>query len=176
MNTLYAIPNYECNLSCRYCDLKNKRVIYNEEKFLEALNSFQGNVVLFGGEPLLFKDRLYRILETGKINSISTNLLLLDSEIAERLNVINIATTWTPKRFNNDTLKTWHEKLEILNEKEIETMLLVTLSEDTIGAEPSKVFEVLKSLEKYSIYAILFEQLLDMFLIFLFLSSRLVLY
>lgn len=161
MNTLYAIPNFECNLACGYCDLKNKRVIYNEEKFLEALKSFQGNVVLFGGEPLLFKDRLYKILETGKINSISTNLLLLDSEIAERLNGINIATTWTPKRFNNDTLKTWHEKLEILNEKKIETMLLVTLSEDTIGTEPLKVFEFLKYLEKYSIGSVLFEQLLD---------------
>ena len=161
MKTLYAIPNFECNLACGYCDLKNKRVIYNEEKFLEALNSFQGNVVLFGGEPFLFKDRLYRILETGKINSISTNLLLLDSEIAEHLNGINIATTWTPKRFNNDTLKTWHEKLEILTEKEIETMLLVTLSEDTIGSEPSTVFKFLKSLEKYSIGSVLFEQLLD---------------
>lgn len=161
MKTLYAIPNFECNLACGYCDLKNKHVIYNEEKFLEALNSFQGNVVLFGGEPFLFKDRLYRILETGKINSISTNLLLLDSEMAERLNGINIATTWTPKRFNNDTLKTWHEKLGILTEKEIETMLLVTLSEDTIGAEPSKVFDFLKSLEKYSICSVLFEQLLD---------------
>ena len=161
MKTLYAIPNFECNLSCEYCDLKNKRVIYNEEKFLDALNSFQGSVVLFGGEPLLFKDRLYRILETDKINSISTNLLLLDRKIAERLNGINIATTWTPARFKNKDLKVWHEKLGILTEKEIEIMLLVTLSGDTIGTEPSKVFDFLKSLEKYSICSVLFEQLLD---------------
>lgn len=161
LKTLYAIPNFECNLSCGYCDLKNKRIIYNEEKFLEVLNNFQGNVVLFGGEPLLFKDRLYRILETDKINSISTNLLLLDKEIAERLKGINIATTWTPARFKNKDLKVWHEKLGILTEKKIEIMLLVTLSGDTIGTEPSKVFNFLQSLEKYSIGSVLFEQLLD---------------
>ena len=118
-------------------------------------------MVLFGGEPLLFKDRLYRILETGKINSISTNLLLLDSEIAERLNGINIATTLIPAIFKKKDLKVWHEKLVILTEKEIEIMLLVTISEDTIGSEPLTVFEFLKSLEKYSICSVLFEQLLD---------------
>ena len=91
LKTLYAIPNFECNLSCDYCDLKDKRVIYNEEKFLETLNSFQGSVVLFGGEPLLFKDRLYRILETGKIDSISTNLLMLDEKTVEYLKKIKLS-------------------------------------------------------------------------------------
>lgn len=161
LKTLYAIPNFECNLSCGYCDLKDKRVIYNEEKFLEALNSFQGSVVLFGGEPLLFKDRLYRILVTGKINSISTNLLMLDEKIAKYLKGINIATTWTPERFNNNSLNTWRKKLKLLTRNKIKTKLLITLSDDTLETDPYKVFDFLKTLEEYSINTVLFEQLLD---------------
>lgn len=161
MKTLYAIPNFECNLACKYCKLKDRRDIYNEEKFLEALERFQGNVVLFGGEPLLFKSRLNKILETGKVNSISTNLLLLDEDIAQKMQGIDVATTWTPKRFSNENLIIWREKLKLLAKYKIETKLLITLSEDTIGTDPSIVFEFLKTLEDYSISTVLFEQLLD---------------
>lgn len=161
LKTLFAIPNFECNLSCGYCELKNRRVQYDEEKFLETLKEFQGNVVLFGGEPLLFRKRLYKILETGKIDSISTNLLLLDRDIAVKFRDINIATTWTPGRFNKEELDIWLEKLEILSEFNIDTKLLVTLSEDTVALEPIKVYDFLKTLEKFSISSVLFEQLLD---------------
>ena len=161
MKTLFAIPNFEGNLNCGYCELKNRRIQYNEAKFLETLKEFQGSVVLFGGEPLLFNKRLQKILETGKIDSISTNLLLLDRDIAEKLRGIAVATTWTPGRFNNEELDIWLQKLKILSELNIDTKLLVTLSEDTIAMKPIAVYEFLKTLEKFSLNSILFEQLLD---------------
>lgn len=161
MKTLYAIPNFECNLSCNYCELKNRHVEYNEEKFLSALDNFYGQIVLFGGEPLLYKSRLFKILETGKIDSISTNLLLLDDEITEKLAGICIATTWTPNRFTEKQLVKWLDNLEALKQHNIDTKLLITLSEDTVSTKPRMVYGFLKSLEKSSITSVLFEMLLD---------------
>lgn len=161
MKTLYAIPNFECNLSCNYCELKDRHVEYNEEKFLSALDNFNGQVILFGGEPLLNKSRLLKILETGKIDSISTNLLLLDEKIAEKLAGISIATTWTPNRFTEKQLDKWIDNLEVLRQNNIDTRLLVTLSEDTVSTKPKMVYGFLKRLGKSSIASVLFEMLLD---------------
>lgn len=161
MKTLYAIPNFECNLSCDYCELKDRYVKYNEKKFLSALDNFDGQIILFGGEPLLDKSRLFKILETNKIDSISTNLLLLDKKTAEKLAEIGIATTWTPNRFTEKQLDKWIDNLEALRQHNIDTKLLITLSEDTVSTKPRMVYEFLKRLEKSSITSVLFEMLLD---------------
>ena len=78
---LYVIPNYECNLKCSHCDIKDLKCEYNEEALIKAIteNTYD-EVILFGGEPTLYYDRLKTCIDTGKITSITTNLIGLTSD------------------------------------------------------------------------------------------------
>lgn len=78
IKTLYAIPWYQCNLKCPHCDVRDTSTEFNPEKFIEELKKVEAeNIVLFGGEPLLHEDWFMKILETGKLTSVSTNLLMM---------------------------------------------------------------------------------------------------
>lgn len=162
VKTLYAIPNYECNLSCDFCNLKDKKVEYNRDIFIDALNSFQGTKILFGGEPLLYKERFKDIVENCDIDSVTTNLIPLDKNELELLDGISIATSWTPERFGKKSdYNKWLSKLEMVKEKEV--IVLITLSKETIRLNPYNnmipLFREWKT--KGNIRGVLFEHLLD---------------
>lgn len=162
VKTLYAIPNYECNLSCDFCDLKDRRVKYNRDKFIEALNGFHGTKILFGGEPLLYKERFKDIVKSCDIDSITTNLILLDKDELELLDGISIATSWTPERFRKESdHKKWLSKLEMVKDKDI--VVLVTLSKETIRLNPySDMIPLFREWkDRGNIREVLFEHLLD---------------
>ena len=58
MKELYAVLTNQCNLSCPHCDIKSSELDdYNKELFLNAIKEFDGNIILFGGEPTLYKNR-----------------------------------------------------------------------------------------------------------------------
>ncbi|HEY9114033.1 MAG TPA: radical SAM protein, partial [Bacteroidales bacterium] len=93
-----------CNLACSYCFVKDKKPKkMSLENIFEAINFlvfYSGNknllnITLFGGEPLMEKENIYKILEkcenieTQSGNkkfsiSITTNGTLLDEEVLRR--------------------------------------------------------------------------------------------
>ena len=85
--TTYLIPTRKCNLSCAHCDISNTCASDNTSKFLESFRKLScKNCILFGGEPLLLKqDTFDEIVDSGKVSSMSSNLLLLNSHVIEKL-------------------------------------------------------------------------------------------
>ena len=162
---LYAIPTYNCNLNCQHCDLHLKKDEYNEEKFIKALNDIEeSEITLFGGEPLLYKDRFKKCVETNKITSVSTNLLLLDREYIELFKKynLNIATSWNLFRFNEKQYKQWLEKLELLEKYDLKCIILITLTDDLLSYNIEKFLQMLDEWNLIkSIDGILFEHLID---------------
>jgi len=95
----------DCNLACTYCFVKKKiKKSMSVEMAMEAINFlvfYSGNkeslnVTLFGGEPLLEKDKIYQIIEhcneiekatkSKKINfSLTTNGILIDETILRKV-------------------------------------------------------------------------------------------
>ena len=156
MNILYAIPNYECDLDCWYCNLKDKKIEYNEDKFLSIINQFYGEIILFGGEPTLYYDRLKKIIDTRKITSITTNLININDNIIDIIQNINIATTYRP-------FSKWINNLKKLSSKNKNIRVLFTLTDELIKQDPQDVVNTIKQLLLDGCYieSILFEQLLD---------------
>lgn len=66
MKHLHAILTTNCNLRCPHCGVPDNVEIYNEEKVLEEIKNFDGEVTLFGGECTLYEDRFIKALETKK--------------------------------------------------------------------------------------------------------------
>jgi len=162
LKILYAIPNYECNLTCPFCDLRKKHVDYNRDLFLNQINKFDGEIVLFGGEPTLYKKRYFDIIENGKIDSITTNLLDVDDDIINSFKNISLATSLSWGRFNQEQYLKWKNNLEKLKQKNIHCKLLITMSEQLIKeVKPYIMIGILKNLDRYSIDAVAFEQLID---------------
>ena len=88
LDKLYVIPTYKCNLSCSHCDLHKRDIAFKAKSFLKQLNNIEAKeVILFGGEPSFYQDRLAKCLKTNKITSISTNLLYSEC-IPYTLNII----------------------------------------------------------------------------------------
>lgn len=157
MNILYAIPNYECNLNCEYCKLKDKKIEYNEELFLKKINEFNGEIILFGGEPTLYTDRLEKIIFTGKINSITSNLVDINDVAIELIKDCFIATTYRPS-------EKWTSNLQKISKKsKYGIRLLFTLTDSLINTNPQQIINNISDLlnKNCNIDSILFEQLLD---------------
>lgn len=144
---LYALPTTHCNLNCPHCSIKNAPEDFNRERFINVLNSFEGSIILFGGEPTLHRERMFDIIEankTGKhlIGAISTNLILLDEELIElykKLKFIN--TSWNPQRFTPEEYTIWLSHCKQLKENDIEYRLMVTLTDDLLLMEPEAFIE-----------------------------------
>ena len=98
---LYAMPTSLCNLSCPHCEIRTHHESYNEDRFLDEFRRWDGDVIIFGGEPTLFRDRLLNIIGDPKIISITTNLLNLDDELIQYYNRIHVSTSWNKSRFTN---------------------------------------------------------------------------
>lgn len=162
---VYVIPSLHCNLKCPHCDIRLKSDDYNEEKFLDVLNSIKSPMIsLFGGEPLLYKDRFKKVIKTEKIHTISTNLLLLDEDIIEELKTRNIllATSWNPARFSSEQYNQWIEKLKLLEKHKLKTIIMITLTEDLLTYEKEDFFSKMDEWNEIdSVTEVLFEFLVD---------------
>lgn len=163
MKQLYAILTNQCNLSCSHCDIKSSDDGFNEEAFIKALNEFDGHVILFGGEPTLYKDRLMKILSLDKAVSISTNLVKLDDGFIEYFKNLSVATSWNLNRFSPVEYYSWLNNLKRLHDNGISCRVLITLTKDLIKCDIHEFINVIKiwDNEYHAIDSILFEQLID---------------
>ena len=163
-SVLYALPTRKCNLSCSHCDVKNINDNYNEQAFIDKIKNFNGTVILFGGEPSLYKERLLKAVGTSKINSITTNLIELDDELLNVYKDINIGTSWNKIRFTGNQYNIWLNNLKKLEEHNIPCTVLITLTEELINDDIEDFFvNIIKNLDlNYkAVDRILFEQLID---------------
>lgn len=162
MKTCYIIPTYHCNLKCPHCDLHLKNDEFNDDFYTQLKNIIADNIILFGGEPTLYRDRLTKCLKLNKITSISTNLLQLDDELISLYKEYNlsIATSWNPKRFIEEQYELWLNHLQLLTENGLSCIILITLTDDLLNYDlfynHLKQWDTIKSVE-----GILFEPLLD---------------
>ena len=165
MKQLYAILTKHCNLQCPHCTLHfTKEEKYNEELFLSKIQSFDGPITLFGGEPTLYPDRLIKVLSMKKKFSLSTNLLYLNDEILENIKTIPIATSWNLSRFNLMQYNRWLTNLKVLNDNGVnDVLVLITMMEDLIDYPLFKFLEVIKywDISYKAISRIRFEYLID---------------
>lgn len=152
---LYTIPNYECNLKCSHCDIKNIKCEYNEKAFIKAINenSFD-EIILFGGEPTLYYDRLKSSIDTGKITSITTNLIRLTADKYDLIKDLQVNTSWNPSRFNPIQYSEWLDNIE----KFENLTVLITLTSELIEMEPLEFLNIAK---EWNVSGILFEQLIS---------------
>lgn len=158
ISTLYVVPHYSCNLDCPHCDIHKIKSNYEELIFIDRLRNINANkIVLFGGEPLLYQNTFTKIVETNKIDSVSTNLLLLNDYYTKYIEDYNlgVATSWNPKRFTNLQESIWIENLSKVN-----CDILITLTDDLISNEGTnqllEMFNKIKDIK--TINCVRFEQ------------------
>lgn len=139
MRTIYAIPNYECNLNCPHCDIHNKHIEYNECEYIKTLKSVNDTdvVILFGGEPTLYEDRFYSSFLTGKIKSISTNLVDISSDVLKTIAMskMSMSTSWNMTRFTDIQYKKWLNNLIEYGKYGKKCMVMITMTKDLIKDE-----------------------------------------
>lgn len=134
---VYAVPNYECNLACPHCELKDRHVEFDHDKFFAQLKTFNNRqenlVILFGGEPTLHKDRLYECLAADVISTVSTNLVDVDDVFIQMMleNPISLATSWNSTRFSKDQYQKWLKTLSKFTQKPCQVS--ITMTDDLIA-------------------------------------------
>lgn len=162
---VYIIPTYKCNLDCPHCDIHKRKDNYNEDNFFTSLNNIDSKeYILFGGEPLLNRPLFKRCVESNKITSLSSNLLLLDEEYIELIKRYNlsIATSWNPHRFNDLEYYIWLSKLKLLTKNGLSCIVLITLTEDLIKMDKKEFLSILREIDNTkAVDGIQFEHLVD---------------
>ena len=74
----------KCNLNCSYCHRKENIVeVPITQDFLVSLKDFDGEIVFRGGEPTLYMDEIYKVVDVAKKATfqITTNGILLEKYI-----------------------------------------------------------------------------------------------
>lgn len=143
---VYLVPTRKCNLTCAHCDISRCHDEEDNARFMEAFREIGcDNCILFGGEPLLLeRPMLDELLCSGKVRSISTNLLLLDTHVLDKLveNGVSVATSWNRVRFHDDgQFEQWLCNIGKLLENSINVTILITLTEDLVDStESTKMF------------------------------------
>lgn len=153
---IYAVVTQKCNLNCDYCDIINNNIEekYNRDAFLEQLlKAHHDYVILFGGEPTLYVDRLTESFITGSVNTISTNLMNTGPlEAAQStlrhlgLPEVKVTTSWSYDRFRipNNTGSSamnylrWKENMRKFKDVEV----LVTMTDDLLNIHYSDFFNI----------------------------------
>ena len=164
IDQVYVIPTYNCNLKCPHCDLRLRDDCYNHTRFINCIKVVNSkSVVLFGGEPTLYKDRFNAAIDTGKITSISTNLVNIDGNVIDQIknHNISVATSWNVCRFTNRQYQTWLANVTTLVQNDIDVLLMVTLTEDLINLDKKQLQSLLRQWKCAGIKRVRFEQLLD---------------
>ena len=142
MKFLYAMLTRLCDLDCPHCDIKRDTEEFgdwNEERFIENLKNFNGVHHLFGGEPFLNKERFLKAAPYA--DSVSTNLLLLDDDIAHTLYKygIGVSSSWNPDRFTEKQYKKWRNNLRYI--ADMRPGILVTLTPSLVdSSEGTRAF------------------------------------
>ena len=158
---IHVIPSFACNLDCPHCDVKHKTEQYkfNEEKFFEKFDQIQrrhNSVALFGGEPLLNnKKLLFRILDSGKITTTTSNLLVMDDEILDKLieKKVIIGTSWNPARMTSEQYDKWLGKIKQINDRGVWVAVFITLTDDL---PESRILDVLDDLNELMVATVTF--------------------
>ena len=165
LDKLYVIPTYKCNLSCPHCDLHKKNIAFNTKSFFKQLNNIEAKeVILFGGEPSFYQDRLAKCLKTNKITSISTNLLFGKYIPLYAKYNLDIATSWNPLRFSEYTENIWLHNLHIISEYNRKALVLITLTPDLLKMPLVTLNILFKKLEETEgVSGVLFEPLISNF-------------
>lgn len=151
---LYALPTTHCNLSCQHCEIKNREENYNRDKFIEQLTNFNDRIILFGGEPTIYRDRLFDIIEQDRaahrnVGSISTNLMILSDELIRLYRELgHISTSWNPSRFRPSEYETWLSNCQWLYEEGLSVTIMITLTNDLIDMDPDGFLEIVRSWNK----------------------------
>ena len=168
MKTLYAVPWYRCNLNCPHCHVSHREVAENYDKFLYELGraTDYDHVVLFGGEPTLDWDKFLEMIDTGNVDSVSTNLTVYPKEFMEyefyprilRNRDLKIATSWNFRRFTPALRDVWFNNVAFLAPilKENFTVM-ITLTDDLISIEPEFMNFTFGQLEAAGVTQFLFE-------------------
>lgn len=160
---MYALVTTQCNLSCPHCDIKDQNDNFNRDLFVKKICDFPGTIVLFGGEPSLYPDRLYDIyyhsdVTRKKIKTISTNLVYLDDRLVNLYcDIKYIASSWNPHRFTDLQYKTWLNHLSTLSEYDIEVAILITLTNDLFDMGVDSLFNIISTWNSNAIKYINFE-------------------
>lgn len=165
ISTLYAVPWFDCNLTCPHCNVRKTTTSYDLDKFKEVLSTVDAeNVVLFGGEPTLVWAHFISILETGKVNSVSTNLVVYPSTFIKSAFVnkckeynLSVATSWNKTRFNDIQFCQWIDNLNVLTSENVDVTVLITLTQDLLEDDLRHVLYVLGIMERYGVKKFLFE-------------------
>jgi hypothetical protein len=115
---------------------------FDREKFLYQLNRFEGNIVLFGGEVTTNIPRMIDIYKNNKengiskINSVSTNLTILNGDLLKIYREIGVSTSWNPNRFSEDEYYKWLINCQTLSYNNIGYIIMITLTEDLFKINP----------------------------------------
>jgi len=91
---IFILTTFNCNLRCKHCDvplwgdLSKELSTEQWKRILQQLHEWLGPVILrwAGGEPFVRKDQLELLkysAELGMLNSVVTNGVLIDRELAE---------------------------------------------------------------------------------------------
>lgn len=149
--SIYALLTRKCNLSCPHCDVKNIEDDFDRDKFLNQLLNFDGKIILFGGEPTFYKDRLFDIVKecenAGKqISSISTNLIKFDEELGNYYKKLGrVATSWNPNRFTKEQYDIWINNCKKLSKVyKVKPTLLITLDNDILDMGVDKFMNIVR--------------------------------
>lgn len=161
---VYAELTTRCNLHCPHCKIRTADDHWNQEKFLHVLQNFNGDVLLFGGEPTLYPDRLFTVISdpmiSPKIKSISTNLVEMSDDVLEFFKKFkHIGTSWNPKRFNDQEYQSWLNNLNILAENDVQSLVMITMTEDLFEYGIDNLIKLISTWNSKTIEGVRFEYL-----------------
>lgn len=161
---LYTIPTMHCNLDCSHCFIKNKPEVYDREKFINELNNFEGDILLFGGEITTHLDRMFDIIDSNdkdgksKIKSITTNLVILNDRLIEFYKRLGaISTSWNPDRFNDKQYEIWKNNCKTISDNGIHYKVMVTLTDNLFNISAKDFLNIAKEWITDSLIEIKFE-------------------
>ena len=175
---MYIIPNNNCNLMCKYCfigKLNNsnpekmssdtmKNAVDKFSKHLKDIGAEKGEIVFYGGEPLLNFDLIKECVEYSKIKkynfkySIVTNATLITESIADyiRDNKIGIGISIDGPKKINDKNRIFEKnsasvydmvinKINLLKSKNVDFGLSITIANEFLD-EQEEFIKWLKNL------------------------------
>lgn len=154
MKTIYYVVTEKCNLNCSHCDImKLSDRKYNPYKVLPILEDNKkngGHNIIFGGEPLLYKNRV--IDAALYCDSITTNLTINVNKTMMSLFKdlsISVGTSYNPTRFNDyvrgKTLGEWLNHVEFAKQY-TPIALLITMDKHLISNQyRDRLFYVLNT-------------------------------
>lgn len=160
---MYIIPNNNCNLMCKYCFIgklnnKNpqrmsidtmKNAVDKFAKHLKEIKAETGEIVFYGGEPLINIELIKECIEYAKLKkynikySIVSNATLINKEIADYIRDNNIGLgisidgpkdiTDKNRVFDNNKTSVYDivmKKIELLKSRNVEFGLSITIAEE----------------------------------------------